>query len=482
MKKRIIYSLLILLVFTACDDKLDLVPYDGLTDEQLFSTDAGFSTAIRGVYSGFRADGMFGENSGLNISPEVLSDNLTYSPQGRGTNRLLFEWRNNPIDQSFGLYRTGYRIISRANRILDNINKIPQSTFRDNIQGEALAIRAMMHFDIARVYCKIPTQSSDANQSLGIHYSKEFAPDKMFRRQGTTVSQVYGFIIDDLLAAYPLINASNPVGRLNKAAVAGMLTRVYLYMGNYPKVLEYADLAVPASGGAVVAPRASFPNVWTDAYSSNVLFKIRITDKDNWRTGVPFSQTAATTGTRSEFVCSYQLFTLFQDTDIRKSASVVTSAFGGKFYNHVKKFMERPNTRATIVDGKYLRAEEVVLSKAEALYRTPGRENDALAALNQIRSNRYSPFVSPNETGAALLDAILIERRLELAFEGDRFFTLKRLAMGLTRTSHGEFSDGTGTAPVVLTYPANGNRWQQPIPKGAIDANPQLAEDQNPGY
>ena len=126
--------------------------------------------------------------------------------------------------------------------------------------------------------------------------------------------------------------------------------------------------------------------------------------------------------------------------------------------------------------------EEVWLNKAEALYRL-GDEVNALNALNRVRGERYNGFVSPNETGTALLDAILLGRRLELAFEGDRFFMLKRLGLDLNRTNNGEFADGTGTPPVLLTYPAEGNRWQQPIPQGAFDSNSNLtAEDQNFGY
>ncbi|PTN28388.1 RagB/SusD family nutrient uptake outer membrane protein, partial [Desulfonatronum sp. SC1] len=146
----------------------------------------------------------------------------------------------------FRTYRAAYRVISRANRILDNIERLPESSLRNNIEGEALALRAILHFDIARVYCKIPTQSTDAKQSLGIYYSKQFDPNALNRRVGTTVDQVYLNVIADLERAYSLVNANNGIGRLNKSAIAGLLSRVYLYYGNYPKVVEYADIAIPA--------------------------------------------------------------------------------------------------------------------------------------------------------------------------------------------------------------------------------------------
>jgi len=477
--KKLIYIFIIMgvIFITSCEDRLDLSPYDGLTDEQLFSNAEGFESAIKGVYSGFKAEGLYGEVVGINISPEVLSDNLTFCVAGRQTRKALFEYRNTAVDESFGTYERGYRIISRANRILDNIDNIPQNEFRDNIEGEALALRAILHFDIARIHCKIPTQSADANNSLGIHYAKSYEPDEFYRRQGTTVADVYNNIINDLETAVDLINEDNGRGRLNKAAVYGLLSRVHLYNGDNNKVIEYANEVIDR--GIPVADTSNIYNIWLDNYEENVLFKILVTDQDRWKPGVPYSQ-EANGQIRSEFVCSYELYSLFSDDDYRKDASIVTSAFSGNMYNHVRKYLGRETGDKTVIDGKYLRMEEVYLNLAEAYYTTD--ESLALDALNELRENRYENFVSPDESGQALLDAILKERRLELAFEGDRWFTLKRLGLDLERTNHGDYADGTGTPAIVQDYPADGNRWQQPIPQGAIDANPDLKEDQNPGY
>ncbi len=478
------YSLFIyitgfILAFSSCSDKLDLKPYDGLTDDQLFSTADGFDQAMKGVYSGFRANGYYGEYTGIMIAPDILSDNLTFNPQGRQTHKDLFEFRNTALDESIGIYYRGYKIISRANNILDNIDKLPEGEFKNNIKGEALAVRGMVHFDMARFYCKIPTQSADANTSMGIYYAEKYQPAEKVRRVGTTVQGVYDKCIKDLEDAVQLIADDNGVGRLNKAAVFGVLSRIYLYNGEYQKVVNTAD-SVIAHGGTI-APRDEVPNIWLDSYEGDVLFKIKIVDQDNVRPGVPYSQ-EANGEIRSEYVCSYQLFSLFIDQDIRKSASIVTSDFSGDTYNHVKKYLGRESGDKTVIDGKYLRFEEVILNKAEALYRL-GNEALALNTLNSLRSQRYFPYTAGSETGQALLNAILLERRLELAFEGDRFFTLKRLGMDITRGNEGEFADGSGTPPIVLNYPAGGFRWQLPIPQGAFDSNTDLTdEDQNPGY
>lgn len=467
----------------SCEEKLNLAPYDGLTDEELFSSANGFETAIRGVYNGFKANGYYAETRGYNISPEVMTDNVILCIKGRQTRRDLFEWRNTAIDESFALYGKGYEIISRANRLLDNLENIEKNDFRDNIEGEALALRALIHFDIARVYCHIPTQSADAGASLGIYYATTYAPEELVTRDGTTVNSVYDHIETDLLAAEKIIANDNGSGRLNLAAVYGLLSRFYLHNGDYDNSVLYANLAIDM--GVPVTPHEELENVWYDEYEESVLFKILLTDQDDWRPGVPYSQADASGSIKSEYVCSYELYQLFDASDIRLSASIITSDYDGNLYNHVKKYLGRRTGNKTVIDGKYLRMEEVYLNKAEAIYRSggsAGTETEALAALDAVRNERYSPALAGGETGTALLDAIMLERRLEFAFESDRFFTLKRLGMDLSRTNDGDYADGTGTPALVQSYPASGFRWQAPIPQGAIDANPGIGQNPDSDY
>ena len=101
--------------------------------------------------------------------------------------------------------------------------------------------------------------------------------------------------------------------------------------------------------------------------------------------------------------------------------------------------------------------------------------------MDLLRSKRYSDYTPGTETGQALLDAILLERRLEFAFEMDRFYTLKRLGLDMVRsTTDGQFDDGSGV-PANVTFIAAGDyRWQMPIPKYYRDLNPNY--QQNPGY
>jgi hypothetical protein len=478
MKK--IFSILLVLVafsFVSCEDELDLTPYDGLTDAQLFSNSNGFETATKGVYSGFRAFGYYGSDAGMLSTPDVLADNLIMNPQGRTTQSDVFEWRNTAVDESFGLYQRGYRILSRANRILDNLDKLDDGVSKDNYEGEAKAIRGLVHFDIARTYCKIPTQSADANNSLGIYYATSYDPEFLPVRVGTTVGEVYQQIVADLLEAKAKIADDNGAGRLNKNAVNAILSRVYLFMGDNDKVIEVANEVT-----APVASNANFGKVWLDEYDANVLFKIIFTDQDDVAIGNSYSQTDGNNEIKSEYVVAYEFYQLFADNDIRKAKTIVTSVFAGDMYNHVSKYLGRASGTKNTVDAKYIRMEEVLLNKAEA-YANKNMDVEARAALDLVRNERYDSYTG-GETAATLKDAIQLERRLELAFESDRFYTLKRLGKDITRSAtYGEFADGTGTPAIKTSLLAGDFRFQLPIPQGAFDSNPNLTnDDQNPGY
>jgi hypothetical protein len=432
---------------------------------------------LTGAYSYMiKNGGDGGYGSEFVIDSEVMTDNLILAAEGRQSNAGGFRLQDVPNSSHFDYYISAYRAAETATRVIDNINIIPQDAARDNIEGQARFIRALNNFDMARIYSKIPTQSTDANNSLGMYYLD--VVDPFSKPSRPTVSETYTKVIADLLLAKDKIGSTNTLasGKATKAAVYALLSRVYLYMGDYPKVVEFGNLAI---AGNTVCPRGSFVALWDDVNSAGVLFKLRIDQVDGVTPGVVFSQTIAT-GIRSEYVAPKSVADLFKTTDIRKAAYFVTSAFNGTNYNHIIKYNGRLTGNPAIVDIKVLRLEEVYLNMAEAQFRING---GGLAFLDAVRAQRYSTFVSGNETGAALLTAILLERRLELAFEMDRFFTLKRLGLAMVRNAvEGDYANGAGTKveASALTIPAGDFKWQLPVPQSQIDLNSNLL--QNPGY
>jgi hypothetical protein len=256
-------------------------------------------------------------------------------------------------------------------------------------------------------------------------------------------------------------------------AVNGVLANVYLHMGDMPAAITAANKVSTS-----VASRAQFTGVWNDSEKAGVIFGLRNDDVTSVGLGVAYSQTAG--GIKSEYVPDFAFYSLYSADDIRTTAYFETSEFEGNLYNHVLKWYS--STIATSlgnVDAKIIRASEVMLIKAEA-YAAQNQDGPALAALDAVRSQRYNGFTSGGETGSALSEAIQLERRLELAFEGVRFTDLKRFGLGVERSSFGHLSDGTGVSADVLTLPAGDHRFNMPISISELNRNVNMV--QSPGY
>ncbi len=482
-------------VLSCQEDDITYRPLNAVNEATVLKTVTDFQNAIRGSYIYMR-DG-YGYGGEFLIDTEVMTDNLIYNPGGRGTNLDGFRWLSTANSAHFDYFESAYRPSEIASKVINNLAVLAPSSERNNIEGEARFIRALTHFDLVRSYSKIPTQSPDANGSLGMYYLTTFEP--FARPSRPTVEATYANIINDLILAKDLISTSNSVtaGRASLSAVDGLLSRVYLYMGDYPNAALYGQKALDNATGTMATitgpvpppvvpptppatatpPETDFVKIWDDQSVNGILFKLVIQDVDNVIAGTVYFQGGAN-ARKSEYVVSKELMDLYKDTDIRKKAYIANSKYAGKFYNHIIKYDGRPGGTANIIDIKIIRMEEVLLNKAEAEYRVNG---GGLATLDMLRSKRYTDFTPGTETGQALLDAILLERRLELAFEMDRFFTLKRLGMDMTRsTTDGQYSDGTGV-PANVTFIAAGDyRWQMPIPKYYRELNSNC--EQNPGY
>ncbi len=476
--KNLKYLFIAILAFgltTSCDNQLDQLPYDEFATANAFTTAQDFENGIRGVYLQLTAAAFYGgSDAGSMLSaPDVMSDNATLSQYGRTTKRTLHNWQYAANSTMQATYQNAYTLVYRANQILKYAEGF-EGENKDNIVAEAKALRALAHFNIAALFAKIPTQG-DAASSLGVAYMFEADPNAEPSRN--TVAETYDFIVADLLDARDGINTVNPEGRLNRDAVNLLLSRVYLYMGEWQKAVDAANaVSTPVAG------RDDIVGVWEDTSRAGLIFYIPNEQPILGNNiGVCWSQ-GGVTSLIPEYVASFELTNLYAEDDIRKEAYIfdgsVTSSGITTEFNGIKKLFSRPGGQPGVVDYKILRAAEAQLNKAEALYRL-GNETAARDALNQVRSKRY--LNAPNgETGAALLDAIKLERRLEFAFEYQRFFDIKRWGEAISRTNAGDVADGSGTPSDVLNLPAGSNKFQLPIAQGSLDVNPNL--QQNPGY
>ncbi|WP_413532912.1 RagB/SusD family nutrient uptake outer membrane protein [Empedobacter brevis] len=496
MKKNIILLTVfgLLSIFNSCsdDDIIKESPNDVLVDG-FYKTEGDFTKAIYGLYQDFKQIGFYGGSGysrDLVVVGDILSDNLLSNYGGRGSNRPANNWTYDSSQTPTDIYEAGYRMVSDANFILSKIDNLKDGEFKNRIKAEAILIRAIAHFEIARHYAQIPTQSANSASTIGIPYlttyNSEFKPSRT-----KTIKEVYDDIIQDVESVINnLPNNYQDINRLNQYSASGFLSRVYLYNGNYDKVIEHAEKVVKA-----VQPTSKndIENFWSSKTSKGSLFEIPYLQANDPSIGSNFGYGTNANNMVMEFSVDKALYDLYDEStepERKKSYFKIYNLAGdANNANIIVNKYYPSNIKNYINNARYLRVEEVIFNLAEAYY-LKGNFDQALQTLNIERAQRYSTFKG-EEKGEELFEAIITERRKELAFEnGDRWFTLKRLLgvknipskynQGIKRSGNGYRADGSGTAPVQLELKESDYRWQLPIPKEAINRNENL--DQNKGY
>ncbi|MFV1451220.1 RagB/SusD family nutrient uptake outer membrane protein [Maribacter sp. HS] len=464
--------------FMSCDDELnDLQPFVEGNPETFFNSVSAFQNGVDGAYrqlwNYYSSTG-----SGLQGIPDILSDNVIIAQTGRRSNQDYYNYRYvASTGGAIDLYWSeAYEAVNVANLVIAQIDNLGDGADKDNILGQALAIRAWAHFDLVRVYGKIPTQSADANASLGVVYLKVEdgdTEDPFAEPARETVASNYAEIIGDLERASQLIGDDNGEGKLNKEGVYALLSRVYLYNGEYQKVIDAAnEVSVP------LATAEELEGLYTDANEAGIVIKLAInttSESNGNNVGVLYSQTTSTADVL-EYAFDFDFYNSIDEDDQRLGVISYIGENGGNQYNAINKFLGETGEVNGRVDVKVIRAAEVLLNKAEAQYELG---QDALSTLNELRDLRYVSY-DGGESGQDLEDAIQFERRVELSFEGHRFFDLKRRSEPVVRSTMGDIIDGSGTPPDFPTIDADNFRFQLPIPIAEINANQNMV--QNPGY
>lgn len=482
MKKLLfILGIISVLGIISCDDKLDLEPWQSASTDGVFTSIEDFENGIRGVYTELHDLGAYGGY--MFIYPDVAADNLIQCQDGRLTLTQIQNWTYSSNDYiADAIWEEFYDALNNCNLLIANLVDFEVETddqdLKNQLLGEAYALRALFHFELVKVYGKAYSQASASD--LGVPYMMESGVGSPVRE---TVVSNYNNIVADLTEALTLINMDYGRFRISPAAVNAIFAQVDLEMGNYTDAITHATACLI---DRPICPLADFAGVWTDDVATGGVFYVQVTEQDeddtesNVTLGTNYSQTGGT-GTKPEYVVDYDLYQQYAANDVRLGTYIVTSSFNGNPYNNIKKYMQKTGSNTPdLVDLKVIRAAEVLLIRAEAYYRD-GNQPAALADINTLRAARYTGFVNGSESGSALLNEILLQRRLELAFEGDRFFTLKRLGLGVSRNgTYGDIADGSGEVYKALTLTAGDYRFELAIPIAEMNANPNM--EQNPGY
>jgi hypothetical protein len=475
MKQVIIYSLLALAVgFFSCNDFLTEEPILSQSNELTLSTYDGLNKATSAAYGYLYQYNWYG--SSFVLSSELRSGNAknptnTDFTSGRYINEYGWSYSSNSTSN---LWEYAYKAIAAVNNVINNLEgkESPDVSAADlnNLKAECLFLRALSHFDLLRTYAQPYTY---APNSPGVPIVLVTELGKPARN---TVAEVYAQIVADLLEAesamqddYKRSGVTDVFATATKPAIQALLSRIYLYMGEWQKSADYATKVIN-SGKFNIFPAEDLPYVWTQNTASaggEVIFEVFGLLSNEYNAYWEEISGMTTPEGYADVMSSAELRNLYEEGDVRLELfeghpdapedHLWTTKYWGKA-------TERPTYNNIIV----LRLSEMYLNRAEALFRGASIAGASVASdLLAITSNRGASPASPSLTG------ILTERRKELAFEGHQLYDMARTGTAVNRTDY----DGPATAQYI-EFPSF--RWALPIPLAEINANPNC--EQNEGY
>ncbi|MEM5565888.1 RagB/SusD family nutrient uptake outer membrane protein [Psychroserpens sp. AS72] len=441
--KKIIFITLILCTALSCD-VLDVEPQNSISAEQAFNTKDDIDKGILGAYASFQSLSYYGRTFG--IFSDLAADNLSHPLDATATayaevdnNSILPE--NGSVD---GIWSIAYDGINVANNV---IVKVP--TIEDMIEeerNEALAelyfIRALNHFNLLNYFGGVPIKVAP---TVGV--GNLDAPRN-------TKEEVYNQIINDLLFSVEHLPASGAKIRASKAAAKALLAKVYLYKRDYPLAISMASEVI--SDGGYTLPD-NYRDVFEDDESDESIFEISFSELERNRIA-EYNFPTSLNG-RREVEPSQDLLDAYEANDERFEGSI---AFEGDKAYAIKYDDLSLGTGNFIV----LRLADMYLIRAEAEASLPNPIVSSVQSdINEIRVRANLQPTSESSI-TQLLRIIENERRIEFAFEGQRWFDLVR----------------TDRAIAVLPNVNSTNQMLFPIPTDEIQTNNSPGMTQNPGY
>ncbi|MEP2295164.1 RagB/SusD family nutrient uptake outer membrane protein, partial [Algoriphagus sp.] len=436
----------------------------------------------RSLYIRWDSQGQPGEG-GMMIMREVMSEDVVMTGLANNwfvsTTRWLTHRNENAGDVRFA-WRYYYRVIGNANMIIANIDEAagPQAE-KDEIKGQALAYRAWAHFNLVQLFAERYNAGGN-NSQLGVPIVTEPITEGGARN---TVEEVYTQINTDIEAAIALLDEGrNAKSHININVANGIKARIALTQGRWSDAAAAAKLAregYPLMSEADMY--AGFNNVDNPEW---IWGSRQVDDQQTFFASyfaymsVNFSSTNIRGNPKA---ISKLLFNKIPDSDIRKNLwdpnaskpalrdpfidEVTLSNFAKRDYMN-RKFVAQGNA-SSVGDVMYMRASEMYLLEAEALARG-GNDAQAKVILDQFAKQRNPQYAGTTNTGAALIEEIMVQRRIELWGEGFRFYDLKRLNLPLDRTGSNHVDQ---VVAGKFTEPAGTINWQWQIPIDEINAN-----------
>ncbi|TCK57356.1 SusD-like starch-binding protein associating with outer membrane [Flavobacterium sp. 90] len=447
----------LLWLFYGCSNFTDVdLPSSQLTSGTVFEEKSTANAAMLDVYSKIRESGILtGYTSGICSQLGLYADELQfYGASGTG----LANYYNNSLlatdPQIAATWNSSFTQIYSANAVIEGLDrsKALPADFKQQLKGEALFVRALLHFYLLNLYGPVPYITST---DYKINSNAARMPEKI----------VYDLIEKDLEESINLLqkvyNGSYRV-RPNKATAQTLLARVYLYSEKWEEasnmasaVLNQSDLYVWPTSLDLEFKKESKATIWqlmsniegANTYQGNVFIFIQ--------------------GPPPSMALTENLVNAFSNGDLRKTKWLKAVSNGTVTWYHPYKYQEKSNTATSLEYPVVFRMAELYLIRAEAR----ARAGDLIGAKQDLNKTRNLAGLGDTAAvePAEIIDDVLTERRLEFFTEfGHRFFDLKRLGRLDKELS-----------PLKPQWKTT-NRLL-PLPQSELTLNPNLSP-QNAGY
>lgn len=496
----------ILLSVSAASCDLDYTPVDTYSDitegakddggeEVIFKDKAAVESHMQSIYKLLRD-----RQEHWYVDKLLIADAHADNAYAGTTGAEVVPFENNSIEGSNSVLKRDWdrflEDIAVANRLIVGVEQVSglSENERELYQSQGKIFRAMIMFDMVRMWGAFPVITTVAGDITADNveemYPTYFPPQ-------STEEEAYAQIEKDLTEALNSAGAlaNNPSDKtlLTKSVARALLAKVYAEkpLRDYNKVIQYAD-ALKADGFGLVE---DFNDLW-GTNADNTDCKVRNTQESileaqflpgagNWCTWM-FGRDLAnwdSNFTWAKWVTpSRDLIAAFEaEGDARRlNESVVYYACNWSNYYPNDHYPFMYKCRSAFNSIIYLRYADILLLKAEALIMKEASELNAAAdIIDEVRTRAGLPKLSSGTRSnkEALLEAYLKERRLELAFEGQRWYDLCRLDK-VEEVMNAVYRKDNGRKAQSTVF--NQNSYRLPIPQGALDQNENLV--QNPGY
>jgi tetratricopeptide (TPR) repeat protein len=454
MKYTISFCIAIALMLGSCD--LEVAPFDGVTKDNLANVPNALLTATNGAYSlmkdqlAYKGVNDFRSTYARNVHQmlEYSSDNVTLS--GTTSDPLFFAATREhypAMENSTYVWYVAYKIVNAANQNIESVVEGADAK-NDYLLGENYFLRGMAFFDLVKLFAK-PYSHGAGNKGIILRTSSS-APDNMAR---ATVGESYAQIEADLLKAAALMANGQSRGPEygSKEAAWALLSRLYLYMENNDKAIEYSTKVIDSNKFSLSTAGEYLESFYNSYNSSESIFVIKHVLQDDRGSGSIGSMYLTDRGIGwGEVYESQPLRTLLEThpEDVRNTLikpqyeadGVTVAKRNGIPKYFITKHSYQDNV-VTLNSPHVIRLAEMYLNRAEA-HAKNGDDQLALDDANVIRERAgitEADLYSPGDLQGAttVLNAVLQERRMELAYEGHRTIDVFRNKLTMDRNFPG---------------------------------------------